>query len=96
MQSQRDKCFPNDGKQWVVSRGSGASVVPEVVSMSVKQQRYPQILFRYKDDHFTVEFANETDYMAARDSGYIVNIELVTARSRKRIAGTIQRVEILL
>lgn len=90
----RQICYPNDFKSWVVSYENGKSCIPVEVSKSVKKQKYPQIMFDINGNHFTVEFANETDYMAARDSSKTVAIEMLYANKKGRIKGFIKRIEL--
>lgn len=51
-------------------------------------------MFEINENPFTVEFANETDYIAARDSGKSVAIEMLYAHKKGRIKGFIKRIEL--
>lgn len=75
---------------WVVTYSSRNSCAPVLVSDEKVKQNFPEMKFEHEGKMFTVEFANQSDYMAARDSSISVSVVVVSANRSKRVRGLIK------
>jgi hypothetical protein len=76
-------------KQWVVTYGNGNSCVPTPLSEMSIRQGNPELKFEHEGRLFSIEFDNQTDYFAARDSSISVSVMIISAGRNNRVRGTI-------
>lgn len=76
-------------KNWVVTYGNGNESFPALIGEMKIKQGQPELKFEHEGRAFSVEFDNQSDYMAGRDSSVSVPVTIISANRSKRVRGLI-------
>lgn len=76
-------------KHWIVSYGGGKTCVAKLISDHNAQTRFPELVFDYEGKEFKVQFYNQSEWIAARDSGILVRCHVIGGKNKSRFEGTI-------
>lgn len=82
-------------KEWIVTYNGITFAASLVSTRNAQKMTFPELNLDYAGKEFIIQFDNATDLIAARDSGRVLDINVVNLKRSKRIPGTIIHKQII-